>query len=297
MVAAGLSLTELSRVAAALDQKSASEPLPQRPNRRERQVVRLRYGLRGKPRGRVQRAVPDILFMRDQGWVVDDIARVLRLGRDGVTAVVKRYPRWKIDDPAVVEQILARHAAGASSRKIARNLGLDLKEVRRLILIEQRPVKPARKRILPLSEDCKVAILALRRQGKSGLEIFAELGVETEPERVQIRRFLRRQARVDPELALRNPPALTDEISVAKDGTKSAADYVRQDYHPGRYWDDKWKSPLPPEIVQAVELLKQGQSIAEVVDRTGLPRGRVKYIRAALQAGRCGLGEGRQSGR
>ncbi|MGA8761063.1 MAG: hypothetical protein WB611_32965, partial [Stellaceae bacterium] len=53
--------------------------------------------------------------------------------------------------------------------------------------------------------------------------------------------------------------------------------------------DDKWKSPLPPEIVQAVELLKQGKPIVEVVDRTGLSRNRVKYIRAALQAGRCGL--------
>jgi DNA invertase Pin-like site-specific DNA recombinase len=289
MVAAGLSLADLSRAAATLDQKAAGEPLPQRPNRSERQVVRLRYGLHGTPRGRVKKAAPDILFMRDAGWGIDDIARVLRLGRAGVKAIIQQHPRWAIDDPAVVEQILARHAAGESSRKIARDLGLDLKQVRRLTLIEQCRVKPARKRVPPLSEDRKAAIIGLRRQGMGGLEIFTELGVETEPERVQIRRFLQRQARCDPELALRNPPTLTDEIAAAKNGAKPSAYYVRHDYNLGRYWDDKWKSPLPPEIVQAVELLKQGQSIAEVVDRTGLARGRVKYIRAALQAGRCGL--------
>ena len=61
------------------------------------------------------------------------------------------------------------------------------------------------------------------------------------------------------------------------------------------YWADKWTAPLPPEVAQAVELLRQGQPIVEVVDRTGLPRGRVKYIRAALQAGRCGLDADRRS--
>ena len=83
---------------------------------------------------------------------------------------------------------------------------------------------------------------------------------------------------------------LTDEIAAAKSEAKPPEEYVRrQDYYLMQYWDDKWKSPLPPEIVQAVELLKQGKPIVEVVDRTGLSRGRVKYIRAALQAGRCGL--------
>jgi hypothetical protein len=95
---------------------------------------------------------------------------------------------------------------------------------------------------------------------------------------------------------LRNPPTLTDEIAAARSGAGSAADYVRPNYNLGQHWDDKWKSPLPPEIVQAVELLQQGQLIAEVVDRTGLSRGRVKYIRSALQSGRCGLGEGRRFG-
>jgi hypothetical protein len=168
--------------------------------------------------------------------------------------------------------------------------------VRRLTQIEHRRVKPPRKRVTPLADDRKAAILALRRQGKTGPEIFADLRVDSEPERVQIRRFLQRRAHLEPALALRNAPALTDEIARARSKVKPSADYVRRDdYYLLQYWADKWTSPLPPEVVQAVELLRQGQPIVEVVDRTGLPRGRVKYIRAALQAGRCGLDAGRRS--
>jgi hypothetical protein len=110
---------------------------------------------------------------------------------------------------------------------------------------------------------------------------------------VQIRRFLRRQARREPALALRNPRALTDEIAAVKSGAKAPEDYVRDDYYLQEYWDKRWKSPPPPEVVQAVELLRQGQAIVVVVAHTGLSRGRVKYLRAALQAGRCGLDAGR----
>ena len=89
---------------------------------------------------------------------------------------------------------------------------------------------------------------------------------------------------------------LTDEIAAAKSEAKPPEEYVRrQDYYPLQYWHDKWKEPLPPEVVEATELLEQGKPIVEVVDRTGLPRGRVKYIRAALQAGRCELKAGRRS--
>ena len=95
---------------------------------------------------------------------------------------------------------------------------------------------------------------------------------------------------------MRNPPALTDEIAAAKSEAKAPADYVRDDYYLQEYWNQRWKSPMPPEVVQAVELLRQGQPIVEVVARTGLRRGRVKYLRAALQAGRCGLDAGRRSG-
>ena len=230
------------------------------------------------------------MFLRDGGTAAEDIARMLGLGRNGVRAIVQRYPRWDIAEPAVIEQVLARYAAGDDSRKIARILGLDLKQVRRLTQIRQRLVKPARKRASPLSEDRQAAILALRRQGKGGLEIFAAFGVEEEPERQQIRRFLQRQARHEPALALGYSPALTDEITAAKGEARAPEEYVRrQDDYLMQYWDDKWNSPLPPEIVQAVELLKQGKPIVEVVDRTGLSRNRVKYIHAALQAGRCGL--------
>jgi putative DNA-invertase from lambdoid prophage Rac len=138
MAAAGLSFASLCTAAAIRDQNLKIKSLPQRPSRSQRQVVRLRYGLRGKPRGRVQRATPDILFMRDGGIAADDIARVLGLGRNGVRAIVQRYLRWDIDDPVVVEQVLARYAAGDDSRKIARTLGLDLKQVRRLTQINQR---------------------------------------------------------------------------------------------------------------------------------------------------------------
>ncbi|MGA8756868.1 MAG: recombinase family protein, partial [Stellaceae bacterium] len=275
MTAAGLSFASLCAAGAICDQNLKTDPLPQRPSRSERQVVRLRYGLRGKPRGRVQKATPDVLFMRDQGWAADDIARMLGLGRNGVRAIVQRYPRWDIADPAVIEQVLARYAAGDDSRKIARTLGLDLTGVRRLTQIRQRLVKPPRKRASALSEDRQAAILAWRRQGKGGLEIFAALGVEEEPERQQIRRFLQRQARHEPALALGYSPMLTDEIAAAKSEAKPPEEYVRrQDYYLMQYWDDKWKSPLPPEIVQAVELLKQGKPIVEVVDRTGLSRNR-----------------------
>jgi hypothetical protein len=180
MAAAGLSFTSLSAAAAIRDQNLKIGALPQRPSRSERQVVRLRYGLRGKPRGRVQRATPDILFLRDGDMATDDITRMLGLGRNGVRAVVQRYPRWDIDDPVVIEQVLARYAAGDDSRKIARTLGLYVKAVRRLTQIRQRRVKPPRKRLPPLAEDRKAKILALRRQGKTGPEIFAELGVDTE---------------------------------------------------------------------------------------------------------------------
>jgi hypothetical protein len=297
MATANLSFASLCASGAICDQNLKIEPLPQRPNRTERQTVSRRYRLPTKPRGRVQKAAADILFLRDGGMAADDIARMLGLGRNGVRAIVQRYPRWDIDDPAVIEQVLARYAAGDDSRKIARTLGLDLKQVRRLTQIEQRRVKPPRKRVTPLDEDRKAAILGLRRQSKSGPEIFAELGVDTEQERVQIRRFLLRRARSEPALALGHSPALTDEIVAAKNEAKPPEEYVRRhDYHLLQYWDDKWKSPLPPEVVLAIELLEQGKPIVEVVDRTGLPRGRVKYIRAALQAGRCGLKAGRRSG-
>jgi len=112
------------------------------------------------------------------------------------------------------------------------------------------------------------------------LEIYAELGVETEQERQQIRRFLQRQARREPELALRNPPVLTDEIDAAKSEAKAPEDYSRrEDYYPLEYWAKKWNSPPTPEIAQVAQLLEQGQPIAEIVLRTGLKRGRVKRIR------------------
>src|SRR5262249_43018330 len=90
------------------EQMPAVGELPVRPDRDERLAIRRRYGLPGKSRGRVQRAIPDILFMRDQVITADGIARVLALSTKGVKAVLKRYPRWEIDDPAVIEQVLAR---------------------------------------------------------------------------------------------------------------------------------------------------------------------------------------------
>jgi hypothetical protein len=132
----------------------------------------------------------------------------------------------------------------------------------------------------------------LRRQGKTGLEIYAEFGVETERERQQIRRFLQRQARHEPELALRNPPVLTDEIDAAKSKAKAPGDYTRrEDYYPLEYWAKKWNSPPTPDIAQVAMLLDEGQPIAEIVLRTGLTRGRVKYIRSALRDGRMQAGE------
>jgi DNA invertase Pin-like site-specific DNA recombinase len=263
--------------------------LPVRPNRDERLAVRRRYGLPGKSRGRVQRATPDILFLRDQGITADSIARVLSLRPKGVKAVLKRCPRWEIDDPGVIEQVLAGHASGERDRKIARTLGLELQQVRRLIA--RRRVKRSRDPLAPLAEDRRATILALRRQGKIGPEIYAAFGVDTERERQQIRRFLQQQGRREPALALRNPPTLADEIAAVKSAAKAPAD----DYYLQEYWDNRWKSPLPPEVVKAVELLRQGQPIVEVVARAGLPRGRVKYLRAALQAGRCGLDAGGRS--
>jgi hypothetical protein len=296
MAAANVSFASLCSAGVGRYKKLATQSLPQRPNRTEHQTIRRRYRLPANSRGPVQKAAVDILFLRDGGMEADDIARMLCLGRTGVRAIIKRYQRWNIDDPAVIEQVLARYAAGEDSRKIARGLGLQLKQVRRLTQIEQFRVKPPRKRVSPFADDRKAAVLALRRQGKTGLEIFAELGVDTEPERVQIRRFLRRRAHREPALALRNPPALTDEIATAKSEAPPPANYVRRDdYYMLEYWADKWTAPLPPEVAQAVELLRQGQPIVEVVDRTGLSRGKVKYLLAALQAGRCGLEAGRRS--
>jgi hypothetical protein len=147
----------------------------------------------------------------------------------------------------------------------------------------------------PLAEDRRAAILGLRRHGKTGPEIYAAFGVDTEQERQQIRRFLQQQARREPALALRNPPTFADEIAAAKSEAKPPEDYIRQDdYYLLRYWAEKWASPPTPEVLQVVELLQEGQSIAEIVFRTGLTRNRVKYIRSALQSGRmraAGLAE------
>ena len=294
MAAANVSFAGLCTAAKARDLKPVGQPLPRRPDRTERQTVRRLYRLPADPRGRVQKAIADILFMRDRGMAAGQIARVLCLGLAGVRRVIKQYPQLEIDDRLVIEKILARHAGGEDARKIAHALGLELRQVRRVI--GQRRIKRPRKRVRPLAQDRKAAILESRRQGKTGQEIFAELGVDTEPERVQIRRFLRRQARREPALALLNPPALTDEIAAAKSEAKTPAEYVRDDYYLQEYWDKRWQSPLPPEVVQAVELLRQGQPIVEVASRTGLPRERVKYLRAALQSGRCGLDTGRGSG-
>jgi hypothetical protein len=125
------------------------------------------------------------------------------------------------------------------------------------------------------------------RQRKTGLEIFAELGIGTEPERRQAYRFLRRQARHEPGLAFREPPALADEIAAAKIAAKRPEDYIRRDdYFLVEYWADKWNASQPPEVAEVARLLEEGQPIAEIVLRTGLTRSRVKYIRAALQSGR-----------
>jgi site-specific DNA recombinase len=291
MATAGVAFTSLLSGAAASDEKPAVEGLPVRPNRSERHAVRRLYRLHGNPRGRVQKATPEILFMRDRGAAIDSIARVLCLSLSSVKAIIRRYPRWEIDDPAVIEQVLARHAAGEGARKIARGLGLEIRQVRRLIGVTQWRARPNRKRAEPLTEDRRAAILASRRQGKSGLEIYAEFGVETERERQQIRRFLQRQARREPQLALRNPPLLTDEIDLAKSKTKLPEDYRRDDYYPQEYWAKKSNSPPPPDVVQVAKLLVEGQPIVEIVARTGLSRERVKYIRAALRDGRMRVGE------
>jgi hypothetical protein len=224
--------------------------------------------------------------MRDRGTSVDNIARVLCLSRASIRVVIRRYPRWEIHDPAVTEQVLARHAVGEGAREIARALGLEIRQVRRLIGVTRWQAKPTRKHAEPLAEDRRAAILALRRQGKTGLEIYAELGIETERERVQIRRFLKRQSRHEPALALRNPPVLTDEIAAAKSEGKAPEDYIRDDFFPAEYWADKWNAPQPPEVAQVARLLEEGQPIAEIVLRSGLKRDRLKYIRAALQSGR-----------
>jgi hypothetical protein len=187
----------------------------------------------------------------------------------------------------VKEQILARHAAGERPRKIAHALGLELRQVHRVIGVAQWRVIRTRKRVPPLSEDRRAAILGLRREGKTGLEIFAELGIVTEAQRRQAYRFLRVRAQYKPELAFRKPPALADEISAAKSEAKPAAEYVRRDdYYPHQYWAEKQNAPLSPEVALAVKLLNEGQPITEVVVRTGLTRKRVKYIRAALRSGR-----------
>ena len=146
--------------------------------------------------------------------------------------------------------------------------------------------KPTRKRTEPLAEDRRAAILALRRQGKTGLEIYGELRVETERERQQIRRFLQRQVRREPGQALLNSPMLTDEIVAAKSGTKAQAGYGRcEDYYPLEYWAKKWNSPATPDIARVAQLLEEAQPIAEIVLCIGLKRGRVKRIRAALWDG------------
>jgi site-specific DNA recombinase len=291
MSAVNVTIDSLRGAAVARDQQTALEGPPARPNRSERHAVRRLYRLHGKPRGRVKKATPDILFMRDRGVTTANIARVLCLSRASVRVVLRRYPRWEIDDPEVVERVFARHAVGEGARKIAHGLGLEIRQVRRLIGVTRWQVKPPRKRVPPLAEDRRVAILALRRQGKTGLEIFAELGIGTEPERQQIRRFLQRQARHAAALALRNPPALTDEITAAKNDAKLSRDYIRDDYFPAQYWAAKWNSPPPPDVAQVAKLLEEGQPIAEIVLRTGLTRGRVKYIRAALRDGRMRAGE------
>ena len=292
MATAGVSFASLLGGAAARDQKPAIEGFPARPNRSERHAVRRLYRLHGNPRGRVQKATPDILFMRDWGATIDNIARVLCLTRANIRAVLHRYPRWEIHDPAVKEQVLARHAAGEGAREIARALGLEIRQLLRLIGVTRWQAKPTRKRAEPLAEDRRAAILALRRQGKTGLEIYAEFGVETERERQQIRRFLQRQARREPELALRKSPVLTDEIDAAKSEAKAPENYSRrEDYYPLEYWAKKWNSPPTPDIAQVAMLLDEGQPIAEIVLRTGLTRGRVKYIRSALRDGRMQAGE------
>jgi hypothetical protein len=292
MSAVNMTLASVCGDTVVRDLKPAVAGMPVRPNRRERQAVRRLYQLPSNRRGRVQRALPDILFMRDRGMAADNIARVLCLGLGGVKAVLKRYPRWEIDDPAVIEQVLARYAAGEEARKIARALGLELRQVRRVIELAQRRVKRPRKSLPPHVEDRRARILALRRQGKTGPEIYAELGIDTERERQQIRRFLQWHARREPGLALRNTPVLTDEIAAAKSEAKLPEDYIRRDdYYLLQYWADKWNSPPPQEVVQVAELLQEGQPITEIVVRTGLSRGRVKYIRSALRDGRMRAGE------
>ena len=153
MATAGVTFTSLLGGAAARDQKPAVEGLPVRPNCSERHAVRRLYRLHGNPRGRVQKATPDILFMRDWGATIDNIARVLCLSRATIRAVLRRYPRWEIHDPAVTEQVLARHAAGEGAREIARALGLEIRQVLRLIGVTRWQAKPTRKRAEPLAED------------------------------------------------------------------------------------------------------------------------------------------------
>jgi DNA invertase Pin-like site-specific DNA recombinase len=278
------------RQAAARDLKVVPGELPRRASRSERQKLCKRYDLPTRRRGSVQKATPDILFMRDRGSSAEQISRMLCVSLKAVKQVIKQYPPWKLDDPVLVDRILAAHASGEDARKIAHAVGLDVKTVRRVIGVPERLVKYPRKRQPPLAEDRRAAILALRREGKTGAEIYAELGVRTERERQQIRRFLRQQARQQPALALRSPPFLNDEIAAAKHEAKPPEDAVRQDlFYLTDYWEKKWEEPQSPQVELAVKLLGEGLPIVEVVARTELLRGRVKYLAAALRDGRMGL--------
>ena len=141
-----------------------------------------------------------------------------------------------------------------------------------MIGVAQWQVIRTRKRVPPLTVDRRSAILALRRQGKTGLEIFAELGVDAEPGARQAYRFLRRQARHEPGLAFREPPRhLLTRLPPRRTKPSLRKDYVRRDdYFQHEYWADRSNAPQPPEVALVAKLLEEGQPIAEIVLRTGL---------------------------
>jgi DNA invertase Pin-like site-specific DNA recombinase len=170
-------------------------PLPQRPDKPQRRVLRIFYGLPEQVRGVLQKVTPDILFMRDAGFTAEVIARILGVSRTSVVSIVKRYPSTRAADALIKERVLRRCSGGQSPQQIAKALGLDRGEVVYLIGVERRRVRPPRKAAAPLSAERQRAILASQASGKRPVDILLELGIDNKRERRQVRQWLARHKR------------------------------------------------------------------------------------------------------
>jgi DNA invertase Pin-like site-specific DNA recombinase len=201
-----------------------------RPDRREREAVRVKYrldeALPPKRRGRVQKLIPDILALHDRPVANERIARLLGIHVNSVQAVLKKFadPQRQAERSpnaalaaatlplsansktvVQVEKIIAARLAGATGLAIAAELGIAQRVVYEAIRRAKRINMDLALQRPAVTEAQRTEIIVRRSAGGEGAKpasIAAVVGLGEHT----VRRVINQAATENPALAFRQPP-------------------------------------------------------------------------------------------